>query len=126
MPIYKTGLLMFQKYQSKYDPTTIGNRFTQVQSVALARAQDGMVTMSTIRDLVRPLLDQNGITGGQRGTYLAFALKLARHALRSKGTSAVNIANGLKAYFVQGYGLNPDICDAIVSLVVPWIAYYYG
>ena len=126
MPIYKTGLLMFQKYQAKYDPTTIGTRFGQVQSVALARAQDGMVTIATIRDLVRPLLDQQGIAGGQRGTYIAFALALAKHVLRSKGEAAVNIANGLKAYFTQAYGLNPDILQSIVNLVVPWIAYYYG
>uniref|UniRef100_A0A7J3JQ32 Sulfolobus virus coat protein C-terminal domain-containing protein n=1 Tax=Ignisphaera aggregans TaxID=334771 RepID=A0A7J3JQ32_9CREN len=124
MPIYKTGLLMFQKYQAKFDPTTIGNRFTQVKDVALARAQEGMVTIATIRDLVRPLLDQAGVTGGLRGTYIAFALALAKRTIRQKGDSAINIATGLKSYFVQAYGLNPDLCDRIVSLVVSWAGYY--
>lgn len=124
MPIYKTGLLMFQKYQAKFDPTTIGNRFAQVKDVALARAQEGMVTVATIRDLVRPLLDEEGITGGLRGTYIGFALALAKRTLRQKGTSAVNVASGLKSYFVQAYGLNPDICDRIVNLVVSWAGYY--
>lgn len=124
MPLYKTGLAMFQKYQAKYDPTTIGNRFTQVQAVALARAQEGMVTVATIRDLVRPLLDEVGISGGQRGTYLAFAMAILKHALRVKGEAAVNVANGLKSYFVQAYGLNPEICDRIINLVVAWAGYY--
>lgn len=124
MPIYKTGLLMYKKYESKYDPTTIGNRFTQVKDVALSRAQDGMVMIATIRDLVRPLLDQAGITGGTRGTYLAFALALAKRTLRQKGESAINIASGLKAYFVQAYGLNPDLCDRIINLIVSWAGYY--
>lgn len=124
MPIYKTGLLMFQKYQAKYDPTTIGNRFSQVQSVALARAQDGMVMMATIRDFVRPLLDEAGITGGERGTYLAFALALAKRVLRQKGESAVNIANGLKAYFAQAYGLDAELLQRIINLIVAWAGYY--
>lgn len=124
MPIYKTGLLMFQKYQAKYDPTTIGNRFTQVQSVALARAQEGMVTIATIRDFVRPLLDEAGVTGGERGTYIAFALALAKRVLRQKGESAINIATGLKAYFTQAYGLNPGLLDRIVNLIVSWAGYY--
>lgn len=115
---------MFQKYQAKFDPTTIGNRFAQVKDVALARAQDGMVTVATIRDLVRPLLDSAGITGGLRGTYIGFALTLAKHTLRQKGESAINVASGLKAYFVQAYGLNPDVCDKIVNLVVSWAGYY--
>jgi len=115
---------MFQKYQAKFDPTTIGNRFTQVKDVALARAQEGMVTIATIRDLVRPLLDQAGVTGGLRGTYIAFALALAKRTIRQKGDSAINIATGLKSYFVQAYGLNPDLCDRIVSLVVSWAGYY--
>ncbi|MEM1530987.1 MAG: hypothetical protein QXI05_05605 [Candidatus Bathyarchaeia archaeon] len=124
MPLYKTGLAMFQKYQAKYDPTTIGNRFTQVQTVALSRAQEGMVTVATIRDLVRPLLDEAGISGGTRGTYIAFAMAILRHALRQKGDAAVNIANGLKSYFVQAYGLDPDICDRIISLIIAWAGYY--
>lgn len=124
MPLYKTGLAMYQKYAAKYDPTTIGNRFTQVQSVALPRAQEGMVTVATVRDFVRPLLDEAGVSGGERGTYLAFALSILRHALRQKGDAAVNIANGLKAYFVQAYKLDSDLCDKIINIVIAWAGYY--
>jgi len=124
MPLYKSGLDMFKKYQAKFDPTTIGNRFTQVQQVALDRAQEGLNTVSTIRDLVRPILDEYGIVGGQRATYLAFALAIARHVLRQKGDAATKVATGLKSYFTSAFGLDPSICDEIIQVVVGWALPY--
>ena len=124
MPLYKSGLDMFKKYQAKFDPTTIGNRFTQVQQVALDRAQEGLNTVATIRDLVRPILDEYGIVGGQRATYLAFALAIARHVLRQKGDAATKVATGLKSYFTSAFGLDPSICDEIIQVVVGWALPY--
>jgi len=124
MPLYKSGLDMFKKYQAKFDPTTIGNRFTQVQSVALDRAQEGLNTVATIRDLIRPILDEYGIVGGQRATYLAFALAIARHVLRQKGDAATKVATGLKSYFTSAFGLDPSICDEIIQVVVGWALPY--
>jgi len=124
MPLYKSGLDMYKKYQAKFDPTTIGNRFTQVQSVALDRAQEGLNTVATIRDLIRPILDEYGIVGGQRATYLAFGLSLARHVLRQKGDAATKIATALKTYFTSAFGLDPNICDEIIQVVVGWALPY--
>ncbi|RLI87412.1 MAG: hypothetical protein DRP01_01935 [Archaeoglobales archaeon] len=124
MPLYKSGLDMWKKYQAKFDPTTIGNRFTQVQQVALDRAQEGMNTVSTVRDLVRPILDEYGIAGGQRATYLAFALALTKHVVRQKGDAATKIATGLKSYYTSAFGLDPSICDEIIQVVVGWAIPY--
>jgi len=124
MAIYRTGIAMYKKYEKKYNPTVVGTRFSDVQPVALERAQEGLITVGSVRDLVRPILDAYGITGGTRGTYLAFALKLAKHVLRQKGDSAKKIATGLKAYFVQAYGLDPSILDEIINVVVGWAIPY--
>ena len=124
MPIYRAGIDMYKKYERKYNPTVIGTRFGDVQQVALERAQEGLLTVGTVRDMVRPILDQYGITGGQRATYLAFALALARHVLRQKGEAAKKIATALKNYFVSAYDLDPTICDEIINVIVGWAVPY--
>jgi len=122
MPLYKSGIDMFQKYQAKYNPTVVGTRFTDVQSVALARAQAGLNAVDTIRAMVRDYLDAKGVTGGTRATYLAFALKLWKHVMRQGGVASDNISTGLIAYFKNAYGLDEgyltDIANAIIVKVV--------
>jgi len=124
MPLYKSGIDMYKKYEKKYNPTVIGTRFGDVQDVALERAQEGLITVGTVRDLVRPILDNYGITGGTRGTYLAFALALARHITRQKGEAAKKIATALKNYFVAAYDLDPSVCDEIIQVVAGWAIPY--
>jgi len=117
MPLYKTGLDMFQKYQAKYNPTVVSTRFTDVQPVALARAQEGLNAVATVRELVRPILDKYGVTGGTRGTYLGFALALWSRAQRQRGDPAQKIANGLSSYFTTAFDLNPDVLKEIIQVV---------
>jgi hypothetical protein len=124
MPLYKTGLDMFRKYEKKFNPTVIGTRFGDVKDVALERAQEGMNLVGTVRDLVRPILDKYGVTGGQRATYLAFALTLLRHAIRQKDASGTAYASGLKAYFTTTHKLDPAICDDIIEIVVGYAMPY--
>ena len=124
MPLYKTGLDMWKKYQAKFDPTTIGNRFTQVQSLALDRAQEGLNMVGTIREFIRPILDNHAVAGGMRANYLAFATALMKHTQRQKGSAANKIASGLKQYFVNAYDLDPEICDEIIQVVVGWVTVY--
>ena len=124
MAIYRAGIDMFKKYEKKYNPTVIGTRFADVKDLALERAQEGLLTVGTIRDLVRPILDQYGITGPMRGTYLAFAQKLWRHVSRHKSESAKKIATALKNYFVSAYDLDPSICDEIINVIVGYVIPY--
>lgn len=124
MPLYKTGVEMFKKYQVKFNPTVIGTRFGDIRDLALERAQSGLNMVGTVRDLVRPILDSNGISGGQRATYLAFATALLRHVIRNKGESAKAIATGLKSYYVTSYGLDPAILDDIIEVVCGWVIPY--
>jgi hypothetical protein len=121
MPIYKSGMDMFEKYQKKYNPTVVSTRFADVQPVALARAQAGLNAVDTIRAMVRDYLDQKGVTGGERATYLAFALKLWKHVSRQGGSASDKISSGLISYFSTAFGLNTalltDIANAIVVKV---------
>jgi len=102
----------------------VGTRFTDVQSLALERAQEGLNLVGTARDLVRPILDEYGIGGGQRATYLAFATALLRHAIRQQADVMKNTASGLKSYYTTAYGLDPSICDELTQVITGWVVPY--
>jgi len=124
MPLYKTGLDMWKKYQIKFNPAVIGTRFTDVKDLALDRAQAGLNLIGTARDLIRPILDEYGIGGGQRATYLAYGTMLLRHIIRQKANVAKKTASGLKSYFVTAYGLDPDVIDEITQVIAGWVIPY--
>jgi len=124
MPLYKTGLDMWKKYQVKFNPAVVGTRFGDVRDLALDRAQEGLNLVGTVRDLVRPILDEYGVGGGQRATYLAFGTALLRHVVRQKGDVMKNTSSGLKSYYVTAYGLDPTICDEIIQVITGWVVPY--
>ena len=124
MPLYKSGIDMYKKYVAKYNPEVVSTRFTDVESVAKDRANEGLGSIATVRNLVRPILDEYGVTGGLRATYLAFATKLAKHGFRQGADSMTKIATALKSYFVSAYDLDADICDEIIQVVVGWAIAY--
>jgi hypothetical protein len=118
MALYRSGLEMFDKYSKKYNPTVIGTRFADVKDTALARAQAGMNAVATIRDMVRDYLDQRGVTGGVRATYLAFALKLFKHVNRQGGAASEKLATGLISYFKTAYDLNETFLTDIANSII--------
>ena len=124
MALYKTGQERFAKWRAKYDPATISARFTQVASIAADRAQEGLMLFASVDDLVRPILDKYGVTGTARALYLGFAKKLLKHVGRVKGDAAIAMANGIKAFYVNGMKADPAICDEIIQVVVGWAITY--
>ncbi len=124
MTLYRFGQTRFAKYSAKFDPATISARFTQVRDVALARAQQGLLTWASVQDLVRPILDKYGVSGTDRAKYLGFANKLLKHAMRATAESASKIAAGLKAYYVTALGADPVVLDEIIQVVTGWVAPY--
>jgi len=117
MPIYKTYNDMYAKYEAKYNPTLIGTRFENVKEVALNRANTGFQMPDGVRIATRSKLDEFGIAGGTRATYLAFATKLKKHAERQQKAAAENIKNGLIAYFKTAYGLSETILNVLASAI---------
>jgi len=111
----KPGNSRLAKWQAKYDPTTIGNRFAQVQSVAVSRAQEGIVSIANVQALIGGILDQYGIAGPMRATYIAFGEKVWHATQRLTGQALANEVNGLTAYFQTAYGANPTILQAIAN-----------
>ena len=124
MPLYRTGIDRYEKYDRKYDPATVGTRFGQVAEVARRRAQAGLIEWASMQDLIRPILNKYGVTGPDRAKYLGFANKLLRHMLRHGADAAKAIAEGLKQYYVVGLKADPTILDEIIQVVTGWVVPY--
>jgi hypothetical protein len=114
---FRTGLDRYNKYSAKFDPATIQARLTQVREIALQRAQEAQIKYATIDELVRPILDNQGIAGPMRAVYLGYAKKLTRHLERVTGPAATKFAEGLKAYYTTTFGADPDVIDAVTAVV---------
>ena len=111
----KAGNARLAKWQAKYDPTVVQTRFTEVQQVAISRAQEGIVSIANIQSLVGDLLNQYGVGGPMRATYIAFGEKVWHATQRVSGATLANEVNGLTSYFQTAYGANPTILQAIAQ-----------
>jgi len=111
----KPGNSRLAKWQAKYDPTTVGNRFAQVQQVAIYRAEEGIVSVANVQSLIGGILDQYGIAGPMRASYIAFGEKVWHATQRITGQALANEVNGLTSYFQTAYGCNPNILQAIAN-----------
>jgi hypothetical protein len=111
----KPGNARLAKWQAKYDPTVVQTRFNEVQSVAVSRAQEGIISVANIQSLVSNILDQYGVAGPMRATYIAFGEKVWHASQRFTGGTLANQVNGLTSYFQTAYGANPAILQAIAQ-----------
>ena len=111
----KPGNSRLAKWQAKYDPAVVQSRFTEVQAVAVSRAQEGIVSVANVQSLIGGILDQYGVAGPTRAVYIAFGEKVWHAAQRSTGAALANEVNGLTSYFQTAYGADPAILQAIAQ-----------
>jgi len=120
----KPGNARLAKWQAKYDPTVVQTRFTEVQQVAISRAQEGIVSVANVQFLVGGILDQYGVAGPTRAVYIAFGEKVWHESQRLTGPALQSVTNGLVSYFETAFGANPTILQAIVNaLGIPGLTY---
>jgi len=111
----KPGNSRLAKWQAKYDPAVVQTRFNEVQSVAVSRAQEGIVSIANIQSLIGSILNQYGVAGPTRAVYIAFGEKVWHVTQRVTGATLANEVNGLTSYFQTAYGANPAILQAIAQ-----------
>jgi len=124
MPLVRTPQRRFEKWSNKYVPETVSARFSQVETEAKERAQEGLIIFANLDFEVGAVLDKHGVAGPDRAKYLAFARKVMRAAMRISGKALDNVALGLKSYFVTAYACDPTICDEIINLILGYVPTY--
>ena len=111
----KTGQSRYAKWSAKYDPTIVQARFNAVGPVAQARAQEGIISIANIQELISGVLNMYGVAGPMRATYIAFGEKVWHESQRLTGPALQAVVNGLMSYFETAFGANPTILQAIVD-----------
>ncbi|RLF82411.1 hypothetical protein DRN38_00125 [Thermococci archaeon] len=124
MPLVRSGQERHEKWVAKYNPTVVSTRFTDVESVAKARAQDGLGIYADLDIRIGSILDQHGVTGPDRAKYLAFARKVQKAALRVSGAALNTQVLGLKQYFITSYKCEEPILDAILQGIIGYVPTY--
>jgi hypothetical protein len=120
----KNGQSRYAKWQAKYDVTVIQARFNDVAQVAQARAQEGIISVANVQELIGGVLDMYGVAGPMRATYIAFGEKVWHESQRLTGPALQAVTNGLVSYFETAFGANPTILQAIVNaLGIPGLTY---
>ncbi len=120
----KNGQQRYAKWSAKYDPTVVQTRFTEVSSVAQARAQEGIISIANVQELIGGVLDMYGVAGPARALYIAFGEKVWHESQRLTGPALQAVTNGLVSYFETAFGANPTILQAIVNaLGIPGLTY---
>ncbi len=120
----KSGQSRYAKWSAKYDPTVVQTRFNEVGPVAQARAQEGIISIANVQELIGGVLDMYGVAGPMRATYIAFGEKVWHESQRLTGPALQSVTNGLISYFETAFGANPTILQAIVNaLGIPGLTY---
>ena len=120
----KSGQARYAKWSAKYDPTVVQTRFNEVSPVAQARAQEGIISIANVQELVGEVLNMYGVAGPMRATYIAFGEKVWHESQRLTGSALQSVTNGLVTYFETAFGASPTILQAIVNaLGIPGLTY---
>jgi len=115
VPIVKTLADRVESYKAKTAPDRVGTRYGAVKELAVNRYIGGVGSIVAIREIVRNILESNGVPASAQGVYYAFAFKLASKGFSHSGKEFDDIVAGLKAWFTAK-GADPAVLDKIASL----------
>jgi len=114
--IVKTVTDAYTKFSKKTAADRVGTRYGAVKNIAVDRYLDNVNPFVIVREIVREILESEGVPPAQHGSYYAFAFQLVSKALKHSGESLKRSATGLKAKFTT-LGLDPAILSKIAAVL---------
>ena len=118
MPYVRTLRDRVEKFSAKMVSDVVRDRFSQVQSIASLRVAEGMSPVVSVRELVRKVIESEGVPTGDHAIYYAFAFMAVSKAFSHSGPTLEKELEGLKAYFVTANGADPAILDKILRIII--------
>ena len=104
------------KFSAFSNPTVASTILSNVSAVAQQNFQTNVSKFASVNEQVAGILSEYGIVGPARALYQGFAMKVMRVINRLGQSQAVaNAVAGIKAYYVNAFGANPQILDTIVQ-----------
>ena len=119
MPFVRKIADRLEKYNIKYpDATTMTSRLTAVKSIMDLRYQAASSPIVNVVDIVRGIIESEGVPTGLHALYYAFGQKVAAAMFSHTGATLNKEIVGLKNMWVTAYGADPKILDKIVTAIL--------
>jgi len=106
------------KFIAKTAADRVGTRYDAVKNIAVGRFTSYASSIVEFRELVRIVLNKEGIPAGQQGPYYAFAMRIRSKAFSHSGTTLKDYVNGIIQDFVTGKGCDPTVLKKIASMLL--------
>lgn len=112
----------FQRYAKWIAKTIVFNNsnvvLSSVSTIAQQNYQAEASKFNEVSKLISAVLTQHGITGSQRKIYHGFGRKVARvFNTYGPGPALTKMIASLKAYYITVFNANPQVLDAITSII---------
>jgi len=119
---YRSYEHRIRKYELAIIPDNVRAKFESLKPLMLDAEEGRFQEITNIETAVRDVLDEKGVMANFRVLYLNFARALYRAKGHNSGVALQKIATAEKAKFTA-YGLDPDILDEIIYIVIGKPAY---
>jgi hypothetical protein len=119
MPFVRKIADRLEKYDIKYpDAATMTARITAVKPIMDLRYQAASSPIVNVVDIVRGIIESEGVPTGLHALYYAFGQILAKLMFSHTGATLNKEIVGLKNMWVIAYGADAKILDKIITAVL--------
>ena len=118
MPLVKGLRDRVDKFTAKTPADQTGARYGAVKDIAVGRFTEWASGPVEFRELVRNVLESEGVPAGQQGMYYAFAFKCRKALFSHSGPTLKAVINGLINDFTTGKGADPAILKKIATMIL--------
>ena len=120
---YRSYLVRIKKWQSKFDPDTVRNRFAQVKDIASDQAQELFARLVDFETAVKARLNELGVPVIQMPFYLNVARQIFRAMTKHSGKTLEQEIKVIKATWTAR-GLDPAIIDEVIKIMIGYVPAY--
>ena len=120
---YRSYLVRYKKYSSKFDPDTVRSRFSQVRDIALDQAQEQFARIVDFEEAVKARLNELGVSVIQMPFYLNVAREIYRAMTKHVGKTLEIEVKAIKVKWTTR-GLDPTIVDEVIKIMIGYVPTY--
>jgi len=119
MPFVRRIADRLEKYEVKYpDAATMTARITAVKTLMDLRYEAASSPISNVVDIVRGIIESEGVPTGLHGLYYAFGQIVAKLMFSHTGPTLNRELVGLKNMWVTAYGADSTVLDKIITAIL--------
>jgi len=119
MPLPRRIQDMIEKYELKYpDAATMTARLAAVRPLIIRRREAVSSIIANVNEVVKNILEDEGVPAGQRRLYCEFGREVAKLMLKHGGATLIKELVGLRQMYVTAHKANLAILDKIITALL--------